>query len=189
MFSELGCFINRSVLRPKVLFIKKCAHFLTEIPSGGGSGKVVRDNHSGTPFVLRGPPSSSNQAVGTALFGHQHDHQSAGIQTGPVSSEVQRPATKPAAVGSHHFQLASASHFKGVNPFSPSLSGRARSMDGLSEQKAMEQNRQAHSAPIVPAMPGDSYFHYPSKRSLQFYLPTIKVKILGQLLKNSLDGV
>ena len=139
---------------------------------------MVRDNHSGTPFVLRGPPSSSSRAVGTALFGHHHDHQSAGIQTGPVSSVVQRPVTKPVAVDSHHFQLASASNFKGANPFSPSLPGRARSMDGLSEQKAMEQNRQAHSAPIVPAMPGDSYFDYPSKRSLQFYLPTIKVKIL-----------
>ena len=139
---------------------------------------MVRDNHSGTPFVLRGPPSSSSQTVGTALFGHLHDHQSTGIQAGPVSSVMQRPVTKPAPLGSHHFQLASASHFKGANPFSPCLPGRTRSMDGLSEQKAMEQNRQAHSAPIVPAVPGDGYFHYPSKRSLQFYLPSIKVKIL-----------
>lgn len=140
----------------------------TEIPSGGSSGAVVRDNHSGTPFVLRGLPLSSGQPAGTMLFGHAHDQLHTASQAGSVA--------KPPTWGSH-FQLTGASHFKGANPFTPTMPPRAHSVDDVGEPKPPEQNRLAHSAPIVQEMPGNSCFEYPSKRNVHFYLPRIKVKI------------
>lgn len=147
----------------------------------GSSEAMVRDNHSGNPFVLRGPPSSSGQLAGNALFGHTVQQQPTAASVGnaePVSSMWQGPVAKPpSAVGSHHFQLAGSGHFKGTNPFSPTLSGRTRSMDGLGEQKSTEQDRQALSAPVVPEAHDASYFLYPSKKNIHFYLPRIKVSV------------
>ncbi|KAJ7389899.1 testis- and ovary-specific PAZ domain-containing protein 1 [Desmophyllum pertusum] len=95
---------------------------------------------------------------------------------GPFSSTWQGPRVHPASgSGSHHFQLAGPSHLMGgTNPFSPSFPGRTRSMDGLGDQKATDQNHQVHSAPVVLETPAVSHFQYPSRKSLQFYLPRIK---------------
>ena len=134
--------------------------------------------------MLRGPSFAPGGPVRNTLFGHALDWQpsvsdmvTAGLHSaGPVSSTLHIPMSKPAP-GTHHFQLAGGGNIMGANPFSPTLMGRTQSLDGLSEQKTTEQNRQAHSAPAVPERPGASHFHYPSKTSIQFYLPRIKVGV------------
>lgn len=140
--------------------------------------------------MFRDPCSFPGQAVGTVLLGPVHDqqHTAASSSTpkvgfhlgGPFSSNRQVPSVIHTASGggAHNFQLAGASHFTGKNPFSPSLPGRAHSMDGLVNGKGTDQqNRQTRSAPVVPELSSVSYFQYPSKKSLQFYLPRIKVGI------------
>ena len=162
---------------------------LTEVVPGHGKGPVSH-GQAGNPFVFKDPTFSSGQAIGGGLFEPAHGQRptaTSGINTqvgfhlgGPFSSNTwQRPAARPvSAGGSHHFQLAGASHFAVANPFSPSVPGRTRSMeDFLREPRAADQNRQAQSAPIVPEMPTVSQFQFPSKKSVQFYLPRIKVHI------------
>lgn len=161
----------------------------TEVVPGLGNGPLGR-GQSGNPFVFKDPTFSSGQAVGAGLFEPAHDQQytaTSGINTkvgfhlgGPFSATTwPHPAVRPVSGGgSHHFQLAGASLFTGTNPFSPSVPERTRSMeDFLSDPRATDQNRQAHSAPVVPEMPTVSHFQYPSKKSVQFYMPRIKVQI------------
>lgn len=155
------------------------------MPGHSSSGPVGHDQ-SGNPFVFKDPASSSEQTVNPGLFPPAHPASSsssiqAGVHSGgPFSSLAwQRPVARQASGGgTHHFQLAGASHFTGTNPFSMNAPGRSHSMDGLlGDRRATDQNRQAHSAPIVPEMPAVSHFQFPSKKSIQFYLPRIKVCI------------
>ena len=158
----------------------------TEVVPGLGNGPVAR-GQAGNPFVFKDPTFSAGQGIGAGLFEPGHDQQptsTGGIKTqvglhlgGPFSSNTwQRTAPQP--VSGSHFQLAVASHFTGANPFSPSVPGRTRSMeDFLREPRAADQNRQARSAPVVPEMLKVSHFQFPSKKSVQFYLPRIKVHI------------
>ncbi|XP_068746754.1 uncharacterized protein [Montipora capricornis] len=146
---------------------------LPEVSSVGSSGLAAPGTHVGTPFVLRGPHSLPTRTVGSTLFGNVSSQQHTAFLAGPVSSVPQRPFKTP-SLGSHNFQLASTNAFGGKNPFSPTQAGRTRSIDGFGEPKVVEEKRQAHSAPIVPQMVGESYFHFPSKSHLQFYLPRLK---------------
>lgn len=164
----------------KFVFLLK-EHFrfsLSEVPLLGSSGLAAPEIHSGTPFVLRGAPSLPGQPDGGSSFGNFNSQQNSAFVARAVSSVDQRPFFKPPSMVSHHFQLASANAFGGTNPFSPSLSGRTRSMDGFGEPKAIEQTPRAQSAPIVPQMSGESCFLFPSKSNPQFYLPRIKVGML-----------
>ena len=155
--------------------------------TGHSSGPVGHDQ-PGNPFVFKDPASSSGQAVGPGLFPPAHDQQrtaSSGANTGvgvhsggPFSSITrQRPVARQASGGgSYHFQLAGASHFKGGNPFSLYVPGRSRSMENfMGDRRATDQNHQSLSAPVVPEMPAVSHFQFPSKKSVHFYLPRIKV--------------
>ena len=110
------------------------------------------------------------------------------LQTGSVNpvpfmearnsgSSQQQPPFRPVDACGFHFHHAGGTHFKAANPFSPNLPGRTRSLEGVSEQKSAGQIRQAHSAPVVPEMPGTSLFNYPSKKNIKFYEPRIKVGV------------
>lgn len=166
-----------------------CLFDPTGLVPGLGDGSVGC-GQSGNPFVFKDPTFSSGQAIGAGLFEPAHDQQhtvTSGLNTqvgfhlgGPFSSNTwQHPAAQPVSGGgSHHFQLAGASHFTGANPFSSSVPARTRSMeDSLREPRATDQNRQAQSAPVAPEMATVSHFQFPSKKSIQFYLPRIKVHI------------
>ncbi|XP_078357548.1 uncharacterized protein LOC144642464 isoform X2 [Oculina patagonica] len=159
---------------------------MSERIPGHSNGPVGHDQ-SGNPFVFKDPASSTGQAVGPGVFPPAHDQRhtatsSSSIQVGihsggPFTSLAwQRPVARQASGGGpHHFQLAGASHFAGTNPFSMNMPGRSHSMDGLlGVRRAADQNRQPHSAPIVPEMPAVSHFQFPLKKSIQFYLPRIK---------------
>lgn len=154
----------------------------------GHNSEPVGHDPSGNPFVLK-DTASSGQAVGPGLFTHTHDQHptpsvrktQAGFHSGGPFASITwgRPvALQASGTGSHHFQLAGTSHFTGTNPFSPSVPGRSHSMDDfLGNQRCADQNRQAHSAPIVPELTAASHFQFPSKKTVQFYLPRIKVCI------------
>lgn len=159
-----------------------------ERTTGHNTGPVGNDP-SGNPFVLK-DPASSGQAVGPGLFTHTHDQQhatpsirktQAGFHSGGPFASItwRRPVPLQASgAGLHHFQLAGTSQFTGANPFSPSVPGRSHSMDDfLGDRRGADQNRQAHSAPIVPELTAASHFQFPSKKTVQFYLPRIKVGI------------
>ena len=144
---------------------------------------------AGNPFVFKDPTYSAGQAIGVGLCDPAHDHQHTSTSVintqvgfhlgGPFSSNTwQHPPAQPVSGSRSHFQLAVASHFAGANPFSPSVPGRTRSVEDFSrEPRAADQNRQAQSAPVVPEMLTVSHFQFPSKKSVQFYLPRIKVHI------------
>ena len=173
--------------------VKHCNSFTTcflfdpaEVVPGLGNGSVGR-GQPGNPFVFKDPTFSSGQAIGAGLFQpaqYQQHAATSGINTqvgvhlgGPFSTSTwQRPAARPG--GSHHFQLAGASHFTGANPFSPSIPGRTRSMEEfLGEPRAADQDRHVQSAPVVPEVPTVNHFQFPSRKSVQFYMPRIKVQI------------
>ena len=137
---------------------------------------------------MRGPHSLPTRTVGSTLFGNVSSQQHTAFSAGPVSSVPQRPFKTP-SLGFHNFQLASTNAFGGKNPFSPTQAGRTRSVDGFGEPKAVEEKRQAHSAPIVRQMMGESYFHFPSKSNLQFYLPRLKVEIFMGHFKLDLSSI
>lgn len=127
--------------------------------------------------MLRSLSSTSTFASENRLFGFANNWQppSSGFQpAAPVTPTVHSAAAKP-VTASNHFQLVDGSQLVGKNPFSPNFSGRTQSLDGLREHKATEHNQQAHSAPVVPERPGISHFRFPSKKSIEFYLPRIQV--------------
>ena len=133
--------------------------------------------------MLRSLSSTSTFASENRLFGFANNWQppSSGFQpAAPVTPTVHSAAAKP-VTASNHFQLVDGSQLVGKNPFSPNFSGRTQSLDGLREHKATEHNQQAHSAPVVPERPGISHFRFPSKKSIEFYLPRIQVG-LGEYL-------
>ena len=132
--------------------------------------------------------SNTSQAIGTDLFGPVHHQQHAAPRItptkeglhlgGPFSSKRLGPPVVSTTIenAASNFQLAATSQFTGTNPFSPCLSGRTRSMDGIINSSSTDQrNHQTRSAPVIPEVSPASYFQYPSKKSLQFYLPRIKV--------------
>ena len=99
------------------------------------------------------------------------------LQTGSVNpvpfmeaknpgSSQQQPRFRPVDACGPHFHHAGGTHFKAANLFSPILLGRTCSLEGGSEQKSARHIRQAHSAFVVPEMPGTSLLNYPSKRTL-----------------------
>ncbi|XP_022802629.1 uncharacterized protein LOC111340108 isoform X3 [Stylophora pistillata] len=153
----------------------------------GQNNKAVNHTQPGNPFVYRDPCTFPAQAIGTDLFGpvHHQQHTAPRITPtkeglhlgGPFSSKRLGPPVVSTTIenAASNFQLAATNQFTGTNPFSPCLSGRTRSMDGIINSSSTDQhNHQTRSAPVIPEVSPASYFQYPSKKSLQFYLPRIK---------------